>query len=80
MDRDHLVARIETVRDMVSRVIRELSADALDDTYPEPYDGAPLSTRQFLIHLLAHLNYHLGQVDYLRRMTTGLGAISLATL
>ena len=80
VDRDELVARIETVRDMVSRVMRALSADALGDTYPEPYDGASLSTRQFLIHLLAHLNYHLGQVDYLRRVTTGHGAISLATL
>jgi hypothetical protein len=80
VDRDELVARIEAVQDMVSRVIRMLSADALADPYPEPYDGASLSTRQFLVLLLAHLNYHLGQVDYLRRVTTGHGAISLATL
>ena len=39
-----------------------------------------MTTRQFLIHLNGHLNYHLGQVDYLRRITTGKGAIELAGL
>jgi hypothetical protein len=29
-------------------------------------------------HLLGHFNYHLGQIDYLRRFTTGDGAIPLA--
>ncbi len=29
---------------------------------------------------IAQLNYHLGQVDYLRRITTGKGAIELAIL
>lgn len=33
-----------------------------------------------LIHLSGHLNYHLGQIDYLRRVSTGSGAIPLAGL
>jgi uncharacterized damage-inducible protein DinB len=80
VERDELVSRIEAVREMVSRVISSLSADALSAAYPEPYDGASLSTAQFLVHLLTHLNYHLGQVDYLRRFTTGQSAITLASL
>jgi hypothetical protein len=48
--------------------------------YPEPYNGAAISTQQFLVHLLSHLNYHLGQIDYLRRFTSGAGTIELATL
>jgi hypothetical protein len=33
-----------------------------------------------LVHLNGHLNYHLGQMDYLRRAITGHGAIHLAEL
>jgi uncharacterized damage-inducible protein DinB len=61
-------------------VIQGLSSAALDAPYPEQVLGVPLTTRQFLIHLLGHLNYHLGQIDYLRRITTGTGAIVLAGL
>ena len=48
----------------------------LDATYPEQVLGAPISTRQFLVHLAGHLNYHLGQIDYLRRTLTGQGALA----
>ena len=76
VEQDELIGRIEAVREMVPRVIGALAPAALGATYPEPYDGASLSTRHFLIHLSAHLSYHLGQIDYLRRVTTGDGAIS----
>jgi hypothetical protein len=80
VDQADLIARIEATRELVARVISSLSDETLGATYPVPYDGLSLSTDQFLINLLAHLNYHLGQVDYLRRFTTGSGAISLASL
>jgi hypothetical protein len=37
--------------------------------------GEPLTNRQFVIHLFGHLGYHLGQVDYIRRVLTGEGAL-----
>jgi hypothetical protein len=79
VERDELVRRVEAVRETIPGVIAGLG-DRLDAAYPEPYDGATISNRQFLVHLLAHLNYHLGQVDYLRRVSTGDGAIPLASL
>jgi len=66
-----LIARIESVRALIPRVIEGLPEEALAATYPEQVVGVPMSTRQFLIHLAGHLNYHLGQINYLRRMTTG---------
>lgn len=75
-----LLARIEGARDLVPRVIAEMSGARLDAIYPEQVLGTPISTRQFLIHLNGHLNYHLGQIDYLRRITTGNAAIPLAGL
>jgi hypothetical protein len=76
IERAEIIGRLEAVRDTVPPVIGALSPPVLDATYPESYDGSPLATRQFLIHLLGHLNYHLGQIDYLRRFTTGDGALS----
>lgn len=80
VERDEILARLEGVGEMVPRVIAGLSADVLQANYPEEVYGAPLSTQQFLIHLNGHLNYHLGQIDYLRRVNTGNGAITLAAL
>jgi len=31
-------------------------------------------------HLCGHMNWHLGQIDYLRRALTGNGAVKLAGL
>jgi len=62
-----------------SQQVGALTPAILDAAYPEPYNGAAISTRKFLLHLLGHFNYHLGQIDYLRRFTTGDGAIPLAT-
>jgi len=80
VEQSELIARLESVREMVPRVVAALSHGQLDATYPEPVLGQPTTTRQFLIHLAGHLNYHLGQVDYLRRVITGNSAIDLAGL
>ena len=79
VEQQELVARIEAVRDMTPGVIEALSAQQLAAIYPEQVLGLPITTRQFVIHLNGHLNYHLGQIDYLRRITTGDGAINLVS-
>jgi len=78
VEQAELVDRIEAVREMIPRVIAGLSEEALETPYPEPLAGATVSASHYLIHLAAHLNYHLGQIDYVRRFATGEGAISLA--
>jgi hypothetical protein len=57
-----------------------LSPEQLQAAYPEDVLGVPLSTRQFLISLLGHLNYHLGQIDYARRILSHGTAIAYAGL
>jgi uncharacterized damage-inducible protein DinB len=66
-----LLQRIQTLPDLIPGVLAALSREDLEAKYPEDVMGVPLSTRQFLIHLIGHLNYHLGQIDYLRRVLTG---------
>lgn len=80
VERDELIARLEAVKASVPPVIAALSDADLAAIYPENVTGQPMTTRQFLMHLQGHLNYHLGQVDYLRRIATGKGAIDLAGL
>lgn len=53
----------------------------MDDARLEmPMPGAPrglvTSTRLFLLHLVAHTAFHLGQIGYLRRVLAGEGAAS----
>jgi hypothetical protein len=80
LDRDELIARIEAVHQSIPPVIGRLTHEQLEARFPENVLGTPLTTRQFLMHLLAHLSYHLGQVDYLRRFVTGNAALDLAGL
>ncbi len=75
LTRAEVAARIDAVRETV---IPTLATADLDALFPENVLGQPLTTGQFVLHLLGHLNYHLGQIDYLRRMNTSDGAIQLA--
>ncbi len=70
-----LVERIEEVKSFVPRVIRQLSDPQMQAAVPGDPLGTRMSTQQFLIHLHGHLNYHLGQIDYLRRILTGGSAV-----
>ena len=80
LEKNELIARLTAVRDEIPGVIAQLSAEDLDAAYPMFYGGMTLPTRQMLIHLDGHLSYHLGQIDYLRRLLTGDGAITFAEL
>jgi uncharacterized damage-inducible protein DinB len=80
VSRADFARRLGEVRDIVVRTISELSDERLSDRFPERVSGIDWSTQQFLFHLLAHFNYHLGQIDYLRRFLTKRSAIELAPL
>lgn len=58
-----------TMRDVETGLANVTSAD-LDTPYNAEVLGT-VTTRDFLLHLAAHLGYHLGQVDYHRRLVTG---------
>ncbi|HWI17685.1 MAG TPA: DinB family protein [Vicinamibacterales bacterium] len=80
VEQAELVARLEAVRDSIPKVVAALSDAELAANNSELYMEKPITRHQFLVHLNGHLNYHLGQIDYLRRFATGSGAIDLAGL
>ena len=50
-----------------TRLIKPL----LDKEYPIRVFDEPVTTEYFLMHLLSHLGYHTGQINYHRRLLTG---------
>jgi hypothetical protein len=65
-----LIARVGPLQTMVPEIVAGLTDARLDETFPEEHWGAPRKTGLFLLHLYGHFNYHLGQIDYLRRVLT----------
>lgn len=51
--------------------IHERASSGLPAVFPDPFGGKQVHTDVMLVHLAAHLAYHVGQVDYHRRLTTG---------
>jgi uncharacterized damage-inducible protein DinB len=65
---EKMVTIIELTVQIVTKTIRSLSAENLAADYPEKVFDHSMTTEYFLLHLLAHLNYHLGQINYHRRL------------
>jgi len=77
---DELAARLRDLPQLIPGVVAGLPPGASEQVYPQNVLGRPLSTGQFLLHIYGHLNYHLGQMDYLRRAMLGQPALALAAL
>jgi uncharacterized damage-inducible protein DinB len=56
-------------RETIPAVIARLNGGSLDEIQREEISGRQLSTHQYLVHAYGHLSYHLGQIDYLRRIS-----------
>src|SRR6185312_14992875 len=66
--RAELIEKIEDTVVMVDSVLDTITAKQFEAEYPVPVFGHPMSTEYFLIHLATHLTYHLGQINYHRRL------------
>ena len=73
MSRKELVAQVNATISEVERAFDGLEDGRLATAFPDRVAGHALDTDVFLVHLAAHLAYHLGQIDYHRRLTTGDG-------
>ncbi len=62
-----LLQKIEETKEVVGAALAKLRPSQLEETYVEDVFGYKMSNGFFLLHLLAHLSYHLGQVNYIRR-------------
>lgn len=69
--RSGLLELVAAARSEVAGALRDLDDSRLPAQFPVAVGGVSLPTELFLLHLLSHLGYHLGQIDYHRRASTG---------
>jgi len=70
LPRTDLLRDIDLTIAAVDRALPTLTASALAARYPMAIGPIEVNTQDFLVHLAVHLGYHLGQVDYHRRIVT----------
>ena len=68
VSRSELLEEIELAKNEISTTLLSLDAQQWQSNYPIEVMGKPMSTQFFMLHLLGHLNYHLGQINYFRRI------------
>lgn len=66
--RSDLLNEIEKTRKVVGNTLRQMDAARLLQPFPAELPMGTATTTYFLMHLATHLNYHLGQVNYHRRL------------
>jgi hypothetical protein len=71
LPKDEVIARINDAISAVEQTLKRLGPTDMVADYPEAVAKVRVNTGDFLIHLASHLAYHLGQVDYHRRIVTG---------
>ena len=66
--RSELVSKIEETILVVNNSLSKLTDEDLNAEYPNLVFDKKTSTGYLLVHLATHLNYHLGQINYHRRL------------
>ncbi|MDP4265328.1 MAG: DUF1572 family protein [Bacteroidota bacterium] len=63
-----LSGKIEETKHIVEDGLNKLTAEQLNSDFPIVIWEKPTGMVYTLVHLIAHLNYHLGQINYHRRL------------
>lgn len=79
LSRAQLQSEVQATIGDVEQALDRIEPAQLEAAYPLPIGDRQVRTAEFLTHLAVHLGYHLGQVDYHRRLLTPHGQ-SLDTL
>ncbi|QQD12985.1 DUF1572 family protein [Sphingobacterium sp. UDSM-2020] len=66
--RKDLITKIEDTIETIRLALSQIADEELDSEYPILVFSKKTSTEFFLIHLTTHLAYHLGQINYHRRL------------
>ncbi|MBM3727159.1 MAG: DinB family protein [Acidobacteria bacterium] len=77
LGRAEIAARIAQVRELVPPIIESMDPHAI---FPQAYQGITMTNHDFVVHVLTHFNWHLGQIDYMRRALSGQGPLALQGL
>ncbi|MFC4477468.1 DinB family protein [Flavobacterium chungangensis] len=63
-----LISKIEDTIEVINKSLDSLTEKDLEQIYPQIVFEKEMTTGFFLVHLSTHLAYHLGQINYHRRL------------
>lgn len=63
-----LIEKIDATIQVIVPVLNQLTQEQLEADFPLEKHGKIVTTEYMLLHLLTHLSYHLGQINYHRRL------------
>ena len=66
--KSELITKIEDTILVVNNALDSLTESDLEAIYPQIVFEKEMTTGFFLVHLSTHLGYHLGQINYHRRL------------
>ena len=66
--RDELLKKIDETIQVAEKTLDTVTDQQLEEEYPIVVFAEKMTTGFFLVHLIAHLSYHLGQINYHRRL------------
>ena len=65
---DELINKIDTTLKIVNQTLNDLKEEQLKEDFPILFANNKITTGDMLINIVTHLNYHLGQINYHRRL------------
>lgn len=66
--KDELISGLQDLIELIKQTLNALSTADMEADFPAFFDRPGTSVQYVLIQLSLHLNYHRGQVNYLRRL------------
>jgi uncharacterized damage-inducible protein DinB len=66
--RTELLQKVDDTILVVQNALNKMKVEDLSKEYPMLVFDKKTTTEYFLVHLIAHLGYHLGQINYHRRL------------
>ena len=66
--RSELLEELRLTKKVVKQTFDKITLNQFFESYPLEVFGNAMSTFRFMVHLNGHLNYHLGQINYCRRI------------
>ena len=70
LSRDEVRSEVAQAINEMESAFDQIDASQLRSAYPLPIGERTILTADWLTHLAVHLTYHLGQIDYHRRLLT----------
>ena len=65
---NELINKIEATLKIINQTLNDLKEEQLKEDFPILFANNKITTGNMLLNIVTHLNYHLGQINYHRRL------------